>query len=313
MPTAFISYSWDNDAHKNWVRDLAARLRGDGLEVTLDRWHAQPGDQLPHFMEKSIRESDFVLIVCTPYYKERADRRAGGVGYEGDIITGEVFNGAEQRKFIPLLRAGDWAQAAPSWLAGKYYVDMRGDPYDEAMYGDLSTTVFNRRELPPPVGKRRTFLPTSAVVKGSPMPRTLNPDEPFIPIKIEGIVVDEVTLPRMDGTAGSALYKVPLKLSRTPPHEWSQYFVQAFDHPSEWTSMHRPGIASVSGQRVLLDGTSVDEIKKYHHKTLALATDVANSSYVKLVAGRKTTEQTERERQERLRQEIITAAKDINF
>lgn len=187
MPTAFVSYSWDNDAHKNWVRDLAARLRGDGLDVTLDRWHAQPGDQLTHFMEKSIRDSDFVLIVCTPYYKERADRRAGGVGYEGDIITGAVFNGAEQRKFIPLLRAGEWAQAAPSWIAGKYHIDMRGDPYEEAMYRDLSTTVFNRREAAPPLGKKPTFLPTSASVIGRPMPRMLDPDEPFVPIKIEGL------------------------------------------------------------------------------------------------------------------------------
>lgn len=126
-------------------------------------------------------------------------------------------------------------------------------------------------------------------------------------------MVDEVTLPRMDGRAGSALYRVPLKLSRAPPHEWSQYFIQAFNHPSEWTSMHRPGIASVSGQRVLLNGTSVDEIKKYHHKTLALATDVANSSYAKLLVDRKTVEQADRERQEKHRQEIINAAKDIKF
>src|SRR6266478_2347667 len=124
MPNAFISYSWDSHTHKEWVRQFAVRLRSDGLDVTLDRWHSQPGDQLPAFMERSIRESDFVLLVCTPHYKDRADRRAGGVGYEGDIITGEVFNGAEQRKFIPLLRAGEWTDAAPSWLAGKYYVDM---------------------------------------------------------------------------------------------------------------------------------------------------------------------------------------------
>jgi hypothetical protein len=34
MPAAFISYSWDNDAHKNWGRELATRFRGDGLDVS---------------------------------------------------------------------------------------------------------------------------------------------------------------------------------------------------------------------------------------------------------------------------------------
>src|SRR6266540_400361 len=135
------------------------------------------------------------------------------------------------------------------------------------------------------------------------MPTMLTLDEPFAPIKIEGIVVDEVTLPRMDGTAGSALYRVPLKLSRTPPEEWSQFLLQAFDQPSEWTSMHRPGIAAVSGNRILLNGTSVEEIKKYHHKTLALAAQAANISYAKVLADRKTAEQAERERREKHRQE----------
>ena len=30
-PTAFISYSWDTEEHKAWVREFAARLRADGI------------------------------------------------------------------------------------------------------------------------------------------------------------------------------------------------------------------------------------------------------------------------------------------
>ena len=90
--SAFISYSWDNEPHKEWVRELATRLRSDGVDVILDRWHSVPGDQLPMFMEKSIRENDYVLIVCTQNYKKKSDNREGGVGYEGDIITAELFS-----------------------------------------------------------------------------------------------------------------------------------------------------------------------------------------------------------------------------
>ena len=41
---AFITYSWDDDAAKDWVKQLASKLRGHGVDVTPDRWHAAPGD-----------------------------------------------------------------------------------------------------------------------------------------------------------------------------------------------------------------------------------------------------------------------------
>jgi hypothetical protein len=90
MKSVFISYSWDDDQHCEWVRKLAERLRADGVDVSIDRWVAVPGDQLPAFMERAIRENGFVVIVCTPRYKSRSDSREGGVGYEGDIMTSEV-------------------------------------------------------------------------------------------------------------------------------------------------------------------------------------------------------------------------------
>jgi hypothetical protein len=153
-PKAFISYSWDDEPHKEWVKALAARLRSEGIDVTLDRWAVAPGDQLPRFMETAVRENDFVLIVCTPSYKLKSDGRKGGVGYEGDIMTGEVFSGKDHRKFIPVLRSGGWGDASPSWLAGRYGIDLRGDPYSEVRYEDLLDTLHGTREQAPPVGRR---------------------------------------------------------------------------------------------------------------------------------------------------------------
>ena len=48
----FISYSWDSKDHKEWVKDLAIKLRNDGINATLDQWELAPGDQLTHFMEE---------------------------------------------------------------------------------------------------------------------------------------------------------------------------------------------------------------------------------------------------------------------
>ena len=153
-PTVFISYSWDSDQHRAWVRALAQRLRGDGVDVKLDQWETAPGDQLTEFMERGIREHDFVVIICTPKYRERSDSREGGVGYEGDVMTAEVVTQRNDRKFIPVWRSGQWEEAAPSWLAGKYRVNLRGDPYDDDQYTELVRTLLGERQKPPPIGPR---------------------------------------------------------------------------------------------------------------------------------------------------------------
>src|SRR5262249_13347384 len=140
-PRAFISYAWGTQDENDWVRILATRLRGLGVDVTLDQWSATPGDQLPRFMETSVRENDYVLIVCTPKYKDKSDQRKGGVGYEGDIMSAEVMNFGNQRKFIPIHRSGKWNDAAPSWLHGKFYIDLSGEPYAEEHFNDLVTTL----------------------------------------------------------------------------------------------------------------------------------------------------------------------------
>ncbi|NKL98674.1 toll/interleukin-1 receptor domain-containing protein [Rhizobium leguminosarum] len=74
MPTAFVSYSRDSAEHSTWVERLATRLRGDGIESTLDNWSLAPGESLTLFMESLVRH-DFVICVCT-----RAIRRDSTIG-----------------------------------------------------------------------------------------------------------------------------------------------------------------------------------------------------------------------------------------
>lgn len=224
MTSAFISYSWDSDAHKIWVRDLAARLRTSGVDITFDQWHLVPGDQLPQFMESAVRDSDFVLAICTPRYKTRSDNRAGGVGYEGDIMTAEVMTSRNQRKFIPILRAGNWPEAAASWLAGKYHVGLSANPYSESQFEDLLTTLHGTRAKAPPLG-------TPPIRTAAPPAPTSPTATGFEPLHITEVIVDEVGTPRSDGTRGSALYVVPFQLSRRPPTGWAKLFVACWDQP----------------------------------------------------------------------------------
>ena len=309
IPSAFISYSWDDGAHKEWVRSLAERLRADGVDVTLDRWGIVPGDQLPAFMERAIRENQFVVIVCTPRYKSRSDARQGGVGYEGDIMTAEAMTLQNGRKFIPVWRSGTWFEAAPSWLAGKYHINLTGDPYSERDYEDLARTLLGIRETAPPLGK------PMATVKSSP--QTTDPrgkmDPGFEDIKITRVIVEEISEPRNDGTRGCALYAIPFALSRRPPSEWAELFVAIWEHPPQWSTMHRPGIAHISSSTVTLDGTTIEEVEQVHRDTLQLVLNETNRQYCDWHDKQerlRTREQAEREERQK---DIDETSKRIRF
>jgi hypothetical protein len=177
MTKVFISYSWDGPEHREWVRHLACRFRDElHCDVLLDQWSLAPGEDLTAFMERAVRESDRVVLVCTEPYKLRADDRSGGGGYETAVITGEIQTGTSRKKFVPVLRGGDWRGSAPSYLAGTFYIDLRGDPYPADQYEILAGALLADGPKPAPKA-----LP-------SPPPATLLPGL-SLPMKIAAVLV----------------------------------------------------------------------------------------------------------------------------
>lgn len=316
VPTAFISYSWDSESHKLWVRDFAAKLRGDGVAVVIDRWETVPGDQLPQFMEQAVRDNQYVLVVCTEKYRKKSDAREGGVGYEGDIMTAELFANRDHRKFIPVLRSGDWGTSVPTWLKGKYGIDLRGEPYSDQFYHDLLTTIHKQREQAPPVGPvpSARVQPQSIREAAKPFLRSIqNPAEVFKPVKIEGVIADEVGIPLNDGSRGSALYPIPFRLSYAPTHEWGDLFIRSWAHPPRYSTMHRPGIAVVERDRIILRGTTIEEVQKYHRDTLKLCVDVANSEMEKLLEHRRAVLEAKAKAANDHKENVRRIAGDISF
>lgn len=306
VPRAFISYSWDGEEHKRWVRDVATRLRQDGVDVMLDQWGIAPGDQLPEFMEHSLRSHDFILIICTPQYKRKSDGRIGGVGYEGHIMTAELFTARNNRKFIPILRHTSWEESAPSWLLGKYYIDLSEANRFEAGYSDLLETLHGQRLQAPPIGKPPKVNKPVGGTEPASDPQARQAD-PAAPIKITGIVTEGITKPRMDGTKGSGLYAIPFQLSRRPSSEWAELFIETWNRPPRWTNMHRSGIARVSGDRVILDGTTIEEVEKYHRETLLVVLDRVNQ----LIAEHEERKQREAEIEVQRRQQHQASVSDV--
>jgi hypothetical protein len=166
-PTAFLSYSQESPDHNVWVVQFATRLRECGVDAKLDKWEVAPGDELTHFMESSVRDSAFVLMVCTPVYKEKADRRRGGVGYEGSIISSQLYDKNDQRKFIPILRQGTWHQAFPTFLSTKLGINLVGDPYSKDEFEKLLDALLGRTPPPPPIGPASPHPPRKAAPSGA--------------------------------------------------------------------------------------------------------------------------------------------------
>ncbi len=300
-PKVFISYSWEDEDHKEWVRSLTDSLLANGIDATLDQYDLSLGDRLPQFMEQSITESDYVLIICTPTYKAKSDKRSGGVGYEGHIISGELLTTRNERKFIPVIRKGSLQTAMPNCLAGKLGIDLSNDSHYSVNFNDLLTTLHGQKKKPP-ISHTLQNKSTESSLK-------LNNE----PLRILGIITDQVTVPKMDGTRGSALYMIPFRLSRQPSILWGELFIQAWNSPPKFTTMHRPGIAAVSGDRIILDGTTIEEVQKYHRDTLQLCVTIANEKETQILK----EEQLERERKAAQEREhysnVAKIADDISF
>jgi len=132
----------------------------------------------------------------------------------------------------------------------------------------------------------------------------------FGAIRIIGVITDKVGTPRNDGTPGGDLYEVPFGLSQKPTKTWINLFVDAWNRPEAATLHHRPGIARVEGNRIVLDGTTIEEVENYHLKVLKEAVHRANENTALLMKRRVLSERTRSEQHRRHVQEV---AKRLQF
>jgi hypothetical protein len=163
-PRAFLSYSWDGPEHKQWVSQFAERLRREsGVDIIFDAWHLNPGHDKLHFMEQAVAESDFVIVICTPTYGERANKREGGVGYESMVITSELAEHILTNKFIPVLRKGSWTSSMPIYLKSRMGVNLSDESYSEDEYEKLLRVLHVEPIQPPPIGSKPDFSKKTAL------------------------------------------------------------------------------------------------------------------------------------------------------
>lgn len=107
-------------------------------------------------MESGIRDSDFVLIICTPNYAQRANDRKGGVGVENTIITGEYHDNKTEVKYIPMVRdyKANITESMPSYLKTKSAIDFKQNAKYDQKIEELLRRIYNiPRYQKPKLGK----------------------------------------------------------------------------------------------------------------------------------------------------------------
>ncbi len=89
----FLSHSAKD---KDVVREVAERLRADGLKVWFDEWVLKPGDSLPKKIDDGLEESR-VLVLCmsaNAFGSDWAQLEAGTFRFRDPLN--------QERRFIPL-------------------------------------------------------------------------------------------------------------------------------------------------------------------------------------------------------------------
>ncbi len=153
-PVVFISYSHDSEEHKNWVLQLATRLRSNGVNVILDRWNLKLGSDLASFMERGLSKSNRIVSICSETYVKKANEGKGGAGYEKQIMTAEFINDQNNNWVIPLIKNNPNDKKTPTFLGGRMYISFEESNLYETKYEELLRDILDEPVLPiPPIGK----------------------------------------------------------------------------------------------------------------------------------------------------------------
>jgi hypothetical protein len=99
----------------------------------MDQYEVNPSEGWPRWMDRKIRESKLVLLICTERYLSRVngtekDGTCLGVRWEGSLIYQHLYDAASTNtRFIPVIFAKRDEQYIPTALCGatRYWLGQR--------------------------------------------------------------------------------------------------------------------------------------------------------------------------------------------
>lgn len=171
IPKIFISYSWSSSELQQWVTELAKKLRSDGVDVHLDSWDLQFGQDLLSYIEAMLTNKHItkVLVICDKSYVQKADANQGGVGREVQILSKGRASQSEYKKIIPIVveKEANERPCLPAFLSNRFYLDMSTSELTEQNYRPLVRNIYDE----PPAEKPPLGAKPYAILKPMHTPR----------------------------------------------------------------------------------------------------------------------------------------------
>jgi hypothetical protein len=134
----FISHTSKTEEAVEWVKALALHLIDEGIQARLDRFHLRRGMDLQQWMCNELSMARKVIIVCDETYKQKADGRLGGVGWETMIIQGDMASlPPNNTKYQVVVRASDLEKGLPLYLRTRYAFHAPDKEQDRVFREDL--------------------------------------------------------------------------------------------------------------------------------------------------------------------------------
>ncbi len=153
--SVFISYSWDSDEHQDWVRKLADSLESDEhFHVLWDGYDLDSFTDKNQYMEQAVFNSDYIIVVGTKEYKDKADGRHGGVGIEtylSAIAHWKSLENDHKTKIILVLREPG---SEPNYLQGHINIRFLDDNKYYESLDELKRTLKGTKLIKRPEKKR---------------------------------------------------------------------------------------------------------------------------------------------------------------
>lgn len=105
----FISYAHESEELSDSVLQFSNYLRSQGIDSEIDQYEESPPEGWSKWMMRQVQEADFVLVVCSRLFYERANdfsgsTQGGGVKWETNLILQQLYNlNTNNTKFIPIV------------------------------------------------------------------------------------------------------------------------------------------------------------------------------------------------------------------
>lgn len=172
-PKAFISYSWSSPGHQAQVRQWAEQLVGDGVDVVLDIWALNEGDDKYAFMERMVTDKSVthVLVFSDAEYAAKADARKAGVGTESQILSQEIYSKVKQSKFIPIVCELDDSgePRLPTYLKSRIWIDFSNPEAANENWEQLVRVLHGKpAHAKPTLGRAPAYVLADAGAPASP-------------------------------------------------------------------------------------------------------------------------------------------------